>query len=157
MRLSYIFELKSNLEIPKSKSYMAGSGTVELRAPVFNGENYEFWRIRMTTILKSYGLWELVENGFEPPDPKIAKAVVDETEKETSEEVSFSEILMKDARALGMIQGAVSDQIFPRIVNEETSKGAWDVLKGEFRGDKQVRNVKLQGLRRDFEVYSYEG
>ena len=109
----------------------------------------------MTTILKSYGLWELVENGFEPPDPKIAKAVADETEKETeketSDEVSFREILMKDARALGMIQGAVSDQIFPRIVNEETSKRAWDILKGEFRGDKQVRNVKLQGLRRDFE------
>ncbi|KAM2091058.1 hypothetical protein ACFX1T_029593 [Malus domestica] len=130
---------------------MAGSGNVELRAPVFNGENYEFWRIRMTTILKSYGLWELVENGFEPPDPKSEKAVVDETKKETTDGVSFSEILMKDARALGMIQGAVSDQIFPRIVNEETSKGAWDVLKGEFRGDKQVRNVKLQGLRRDFE------
>ncbi|XP_070676311.1 uncharacterized protein [Malus domestica] len=130
---------------------MVGSGNVELRAPVFNGENYEFWRIRMTTIVKSYGLWELVENGFEPPDPKSRKAVVDETKKETTDEVSFSEILMNDARALGMIQGAVSDQIFPRIVNEETSKGAGDVLKGEFRGDKQVRNVKLQGLRRDFE------
>ncbi|CAN6570977.1 unnamed protein product [Malus baccata var. baccata] len=108
---------------------MAGSGNVELRAPVFNGENYEFWRIH----------------------PKSEKAVVDETKKETPDGVSFSEILMKDARALGMIQGAVSDQIFPRIVNEETSKGAWDALKGEFRGDKQVRNVKLQGLRRDFE------
>ncbi|VVA38860.1 PREDICTED: Retrovirus-related Pol poly from transposon, partial [Prunus dulcis] len=42
-------------------------------------------------------------------------------------------------------------QIFPRIVNEETSKGAWDILKQEFRGDKQVRSVKLQGLRREFE------
>ncbi|KAM1049070.1 hypothetical protein ACFX2C_028210 [Malus domestica] len=113
-------------------SNMAESGNVELRAPVFNGENYEFWRIRMTTILKSYGLWELVENGFEPPNPKSEKAAVDETKKETSDEVSLSEILMKDGRALRMIQGAVSDQIFPRIVNEETSKGAWDVLKGEF-------------------------
>ncbi|KAI5348115.1 hypothetical protein L3X38_001002 [Prunus dulcis] len=45
-------------------------------------------------------------------------------------------LLMKDARALGLIQSAVSDQLFPRIVNEETSKGAWDILKLEFRGDK---------------------
>ncbi|KAM2648404.1 hypothetical protein TB1_001536 [Malus domestica] len=112
---------------------MAGSGNVELRAPIFNGENYEFWKIRMPTILKSYGLWELVENGFEPPDPKSKKAVVDKTKKEMTYKVSFSEILMNDAHALGMIQGAVSDQIFPRIVNEETSKEAWDVLKGEFR------------------------
>ncbi|XP_034207088.1 uncharacterized protein LOC117620936 [Prunus dulcis] len=63
----------------------------------------------------------------------------------------MAQLLMKDARALGLIQSAVSDQLFPRIVNEETSKGAWDILKLEFRGDKQVRNVKLQGLRREFE------
>ncbi|XP_068328109.1 uncharacterized protein [Pyrus communis] len=116
---------------------MAGSGNVELRAPVFNGENYELWSIRMKTIMKSHGLWELVANGFESSDPKSKEDTVDETKKETSGETSFSEILMKDARALGMIQGAVSDQIFPRIVNEEISKRAWDALKGEFRGDKQ--------------------
>ncbi|KAI5347590.1 hypothetical protein L3X38_000477 [Prunus dulcis] len=67
------------------------------------------------------------------------------------EKSTMAEILMKDARALRLIQSAVSDQIFPRIVNEETSKGAWDILKQEFRGDKQVRSVKLQGLRREFE------
>ncbi|CAL2240562.1 unnamed protein product [Prunus armeniaca] len=49
----------------------------------------------------------------------------------------MAQILMKDARALGLIQSAVSDQLFPIIVNEETSKGAWDILKLEFRGDKQ--------------------
>ncbi|CAL9002440.1 unnamed protein product [Prunus brigantina] len=52
----------------------------------------------------------------------------------------MDQILMKDARALGLIQNAVSDRLFPRIVNEETSKGAWDILKLEFRGDKQLRN-----------------
>ncbi|CAL2231983.1 unnamed protein product [Prunus armeniaca] len=67
------------------------------------------------------------------------------------EKSTMAELLMKDARAFGLIQSAVSDQLFPRIVNEETSKGAWDILKLEFRGDKQVRNVKLQGLRREFE------
>ncbi|CAL2248195.1 unnamed protein product [Prunus armeniaca] len=57
---------------------------------------------------------------------------------------------MKDAKALGIIQGAVSDDIFPRILNEETSEDAWDILHQEFHGDKQVRSIKLQGLRRDF-------
>ncbi|BBN69024.1 multidrug resistance-associated protein 9, partial [Prunus dulcis] len=94
------------------------AGTAELRTPVFNGENYEFWSIKMKAILKSHGLWDLVENGLDNSDLKKEK-----------EEVT----------------------LFPRIVNEETSKGAWDILKLEFRGDKQVRNVKLQGLRREFE------
>ncbi|CAL2266063.1 unnamed protein product [Prunus armeniaca] len=127
-------------------SNMARSGAAELRTPVFNGENYEFWSIRMKTILKSHGLWELVENGFNSSDLKKEKEEATDTEKSM-----MAQILMKDARALGLIQSAVSDQLFPRIVNEETSKGAWDILKLEFRRDKQVRNVKLQGLRREFE------
>ncbi|KAI5314902.1 hypothetical protein L3X38_044078 [Prunus dulcis] len=61
-----------------------------------------------------------------------------------------AEVLMKDAKALGLIQGAVSEEIFPRISHEETSKGAWSILQQEFHGDKQVRSVKLQGLRREF-------
>nr|XP_017187781.2 uncharacterized protein LOC108173372 [Malus domestica] len=84
-------------------------------------------------------------------DPKKEKKKIEEIEVTEVEKPTLAEILMKDARALGLIQCAVSDQIFPRIVNEETSKGAWDILKQEFRGDKQVRSVKLQGLRREFE------
>ena len=100
----------------------------------------------MKTILKSHGLWDLVENGLDDSGMKKEKE-----EAAGSEKSMVAQILMKDARALGLIQSAVSDQLFPRIVNEETSKGAWDILKLEFRGDKQVRNVKLQGLRREFE------
>ncbi|KAI5344347.1 hypothetical protein L3X38_012224 [Prunus dulcis] len=129
-------------------SNMAGSSTTELRTPVFNRENYEFWSIRMKTILKSHGLWDLVEHGFNASDPKNEKEI---EETKVAEKSTMAELLMKDARALGLIQSVVSDQLFPRIVNEETSKGAWNILKLEFRGDKHVRNVKLQGLRREFE------
>ena len=87
----------------------------------------------MKTILKSHGLWDLVENGLDDSGMKKEKEEAAGTEKSM-----VAQILMKDARALGLIQSAVSDQLFPRIVNEETSKGAWDILKLEFRGDKQV-------------------
>ncbi|KAI5327841.1 hypothetical protein L3X38_027237 [Prunus dulcis] len=114
-----------------------GSSSSELRTPVFNGENYEFWSIRLKTILKSHGLWDLVENGFDASDPTKEKGKEEGSKAAEEEKSVTAETLMKDARALGLIQGAVSDQIFPRIVNEETSKGAWDILKQEFRGDKQ--------------------
>ncbi|XP_021803719.1 uncharacterized protein LOC110747976, partial [Prunus avium] len=134
---------------------MAGSGGGELRAPIFNGENYEFWSIRMKTIFKSHGLWEFVEKGVEISDSKGA-AGSDEKKKDKEDssdavKISFTEAFMKDAKALGLIQGAVSEEIFPRIAHEETSKGAWNLLMREFHGDKQVRGVKLQSLRRDFE------
>ena len=145
---------------------MAGSGSGDLRAPVFYGTEFEFWKVRMVTIFKSYGIWKLVDKGIAIPESK-KKGEKKKTKKEKDEEDSSSsdddegdddeldahmeDQLMKDAKALGIIQSAVSKEIFPRIVNQETSKGAWDILKQEFRGDKQVRSVKLQGLRREFE------
>ncbi|CAL2241060.1 unnamed protein product [Prunus armeniaca] len=60
-------------------------------------------------------------------------------------------ILMKDAKALGIIQNSVSDQIFPRIANADSAKMAWNLLYGEYHGGDHVRLVKLQNLRREFE------
>ncbi|KAI5355970.1 hypothetical protein L3X38_008865 [Prunus dulcis] len=103
---------------------MAGSGGGELRAPIFNDSK-----------------------GADESDAK-------QKEKEESSgagKMAIAEILMKDAKALGLIQGAVSEEIFPRISHEESSHRAWNILKQEFHGDKQVRSVKLQSLRREFE------
>ncbi|CAN6691377.1 unnamed protein product [Malus baccata var. baccata] len=98
----------------------------------------------MKAIFRSHELWDLVENGYETPAKKEEELT--ETEKKL-----MRENVVKDARALGIIQGAVSNQIFPRITTQESAKAAWDTLKQEFIGGKQVRSVKLQGLRRDFE------
>ncbi|XP_048444562.1 uncharacterized protein LOC103929663 [Pyrus x bretschneideri] len=61
------------------------------------------------------------------------------------------EVKIKNAKALSLIQGAITDELFPRIRNEKTAKGAWEILRREFRGDKKVRAVKLQAIRADFE------
>ena len=36
--------------------------------PIFKGECYEFWSIKMMTLFKSQDLWDLVENGYADPD-----------------------------------------------------------------------------------------
>ncbi|XP_008227746.1 PREDICTED: uncharacterized protein LOC103327230 [Prunus mume] len=82
---------------------MAGSGTTELHTPFFNGENYEFWSIRMKTILKSHELWDLIEHGFDASDPKKDKEI---EETKVAEKSTMAELLIKDARALGLIQNA---------------------------------------------------
>ncbi|KAM1352391.1 hypothetical protein ACFX2H_031994 [Malus domestica] len=124
---------------------MAGSSGADLRAPIFNGENFDFWQIKMKTIFRSHDLWDMVETGYNPPMQK-------EDEELTATELKqLKENMIKDAKALGIIQGSVSDEIFPRIAILETANEAWDALKQEFIGDKQVRSVKLQSLRRDFE------
>ncbi|XP_068305154.1 uncharacterized protein [Pyrus communis] len=92
----------------------------------------------MKTIFKSHNLWSFVEDGF-----TLSKEGNETDEKQV--------LISRDAKALGLIQGAMSDKIFPRITNQETVKNAWDVLKQEFKGDTQVMAVKLQGIHHDFE------
>ncbi|XP_050108897.1 uncharacterized protein LOC126587858 [Malus sylvestris] len=129
---------------------MSGSGSSEMRTPIFSGENYEFWRIKMVTIFKSHGLWNLVEKGVKTSDSKKKKKKPKGSSEDDVDE-EMAAVLMQDAKALGIIQNAVLDQIFPRIANAESAKMAWDLLYGEYHGGDQVRSMKLQNLRREFE------
>ncbi|KAI5335461.1 hypothetical protein L3X38_025594 [Prunus dulcis] len=100
----------------------------------------------MCTIFKSHKLWDMVENGYEQPVKKEEGEALTAAQK-----LVLEENIAKDAKALGLIQNAVSDDIFPRIALKESAKEAWEILQQEFREDKKVRSVKLQALRREFE------
>ncbi|KAI5325535.1 hypothetical protein L3X38_034609 [Prunus dulcis] len=107
------------------KFVIAGSGSSEARIPIFS------------------------EKGFLIPDSQTKKESEDGSEEEIDEKTAA--ILMKDAKALGIIQNAVSDQIFSRIANADSAKMAWNLLYSEYHGGEHVRSVKLQNLRREFE------
>ena len=81
--------------------------------PIFNGEKYDFWSIKVKTLLISQELWDLVEYGF-----------ADLLEPDAEEEQRLREIKRKDAKALFIIQQAVHESIFSRIAAATTSKKA---------------------------------
>jgi gag-polypeptide of LTR copia-type len=85
-------------------------------------------------LLKSQGLWELVEIGAPSIDP---------TPIETTK---------RDAKALFFIQQALHDTVFVKIAVAETAKETWTILKIAFQGSSKVVAIKLQGLRREFET-----
>lgn len=123
---------------------MAASGSnSETRVPIFNGENYDFWVIKMETMFISRELWSLVEEGYTKPAEGAELTVAQRSELKSN--------IKKDAKALNILQTSITDEIFPRISNERTSKAAWDVLSLEYRGSDKVRAVKVQSIRRDFE------
>ncbi|CAN6718022.1 unnamed protein product [Malus baccata var. baccata] len=102
------------------------SRSSELKAPIFDGENYDFWRIRMTTIFKSYDLWDMVQYRYELPEMEVDALEEDLTETQLK---TLKQNRMEDARALGIIQGAVSNTIFLRIANEESANGSWEYTR----------------------------
>lgn len=85
---------------------------------------------------KSQELWDLVERSTEDGQS--------ETDKKENEK--------KDAKALFFIQQAVDDSIFSRIAALTSAHEAWSILKTEYQGSAKVITVKLQSLRRDFEI-----
>ncbi|XP_074322761.1 uncharacterized protein LOC141659731 [Apium graveolens] len=108
--------------------------------PIFNGENYDYWSLKMKTLFQSQDLWDLVESGYDESTNLIndQKEALKETKK-------------KDANALFFIQQAISESLIPRTMRVATAKEAWEVLQEKFQGNSNVRSIKLQSLRRDFE------
>ena len=119
----------------------AGFSSSQPLIPIFNGEKYEWWSIKVKTLLRSQELWDLVEYGF-----------VDILEPTQEEEERLRENKRKDAKALFILQQAVHETVFSRIAAATTSKEAWSILQKEFQGGSKVIVVKLQALRRDFET-----
>jgi hypothetical protein len=110
----------------------------------------------MKTILIAYDLWDVVEAGVQSQQTlEVAQGSGDErseAEQILGEAPTTSrENKIKNAKVPSLIQGALTDELFPHIRNEKTAKGAWNVLRREFRGDKKIIAVKLQAIRADFE------
>lgn len=117
----------------------SGSGTSEFShpsLPVFKGDGYERWSVKMMTLFQSQDLWSVVEQG-------PLKEGTDEQKKES---------MKVNAKALFLIQQAVEESIFDRIVRFKTAKEAWDHIQSKFHGSSRIVTVKRHTLRQKFEV-----
>ncbi|XP_052478237.1 uncharacterized protein LOC128033854 [Gossypium raimondii] len=122
---------------------MASSGFSPAALPVFNGEGFHIWVVKMRTYLQAFDLWEVVNTDVEPA-PLRANSTVAQIRQHADERT-------KRHKAMSCIQNFVSDVIFTRIMACERPKQAWDKLKEEFQGTKRARQQQLLNLRRDFE------
>ncbi|RVW14603.1 Retrovirus-related Pol polyprotein from transposon RE1 [Vitis vinifera] len=112
--------------------------------PVFNGEHYHIWAVKMRFYLRSQGLWNVVMSEADPPplgaNPTVAQMKAYEEEK------------LKKDKAITCLHSGLANHIFTKIMNLETPKQVWDKLQGEFEGNERVKNVRLLTLKREFEL-----
>lgn len=76
--------------------------------PFFKGENYDRWCVKMKTLFRYQNLWKIVEQGISTTGSKVEKLGNKK----------------KDARALYLIQQAIDEHIFDRIIGLSTAKEA---------------------------------
>ena len=108
--------------------------------PIFNGDNYQMWAVRMETYLEALDLWEAIEDDYEVP-PLSANPTVAQKEKKT-----------RKSKAKACLFAAVSQMIFMCIMSLKTAKKIWDYLKAEYEEDEMIRGMKVLNLIRDFEL-----
>ncbi|KAL5569040.1 hypothetical protein UlMin_025615 [Ulmus minor] len=109
---------------------------------LFNGENYEFWSIKMRTYFCSQNLWKVVEERLTVPD--------DTSTLTTAQKKVLDESIQKDSQALFAIQQAMSEEIFPRIMSATTVKEAWDTLQEEFQ---EFKKYVLNQMTKDETIF----
>ncbi|KAI8535024.1 hypothetical protein RHMOL_Rhmol10G0142800 [Rhododendron molle] len=121
-------------------------GASNLRLPYFDGNDYPYWKARMTTHLSSLGIrvWRSVRYGHGPPkieDTTTKKMrLKEDTEWNTAENDSFE----ANSRALGAIYGALSKTEFSRISACDTAKEAWEICALPTKAPKLLRPLNFK-------------
>ncbi|KAL3745588.1 hypothetical protein ACJRO7_014670 [Eucalyptus globulus] len=119
------------------------SGFSTMASPVFTGENYQAWAVKMKAFLEGHDLWEAVEDDYEvaplPNNPTMNQIKL------------HKERTTRKAKAKSCLYAAVSPTIFTRIMKCDSAKVIWDFLKEEYEGDEKIRGMKVLNLLREFE------
>jgi hypothetical protein len=114
-------------------------GTSTNKAPLFNGTNFGFWKVRMRTYIMALGadVWDVVETGYVKP--------VVLASKDDKLEFSFN------AKAMNAILSGLAEAEFVKVMHLETAKAMWDKLISSYEGNEKVKDAKLQTYRLQFE------
>jgi hypothetical protein len=115
------------------------------KAPLFKGDDYSLWNIRMKNYLLSlvFDVWQYVENCYPapatPPTDTVGKNICNEK-----------------SRAVNAILGGLTNPIFVKVLHCNLAKEIWDKLEVKYEGDRKVKESILQTYIAHFENLNME-
>jgi len=119
---------------------MAGSEShiSSMNFPTLTEKNWDRWSTQMRVLFKFQDISDVVEGGCQVPAGST-------DEQKTS-------MRKRDNKALFIIHQCVDDVHFEKIQNAVTAKEAWDILVRSHAGGEKIKKVKLQTLRKQYEL-----
>jgi len=101
------------------------------KPPFFDGNNYDYWKVRMTAHLKAMSRknWRVVNDGYVILDPKMLTPLDEENE------------LLND-QAINVLFSALDVSEFNRVKNLDTANGIWKKIHGN-----SLRHINRQGSK----------
>ncbi|GAV72350.1 zf-CCHC domain-containing protein/DUF4219 domain-containing protein/UBN2 domain-containing protein [Cephalotus follicularis] len=128
-------------------------GSSITRLPFFDGNNYSFWKTRMTIFLQSldYQLWHIIVNGPRIPTRTIEGVVSPKPENEYND--NDFRMLQLNSKAKHVLFCAVCQNEFNRISSCDSAKEMWDLLEVTYEGTNQVKESKISMLLHEYELF----
>ena len=113
---------------------------------LLTGENYNYWKIRMTIFLKSLGypVWKMVDTKYTLPLIEIAM-----DDKKTKE----AEL---NSKAMNALYCALGTNEFNRVSQCTTAYEIWTTLSSTHEGTSKVKKVRLNLQRTNYEAFKLE-
>ena len=96
--------------------------SIPIHYPMLSETNYGIWAVKMKIILRSLGVWSVIEGADTDDD--------------------------KDQGAMVAISQAVPDDVMMAIAEKQTAKEAWDALREMRIGEDRVKKARVQVLKR---------
>ncbi|GAV69764.1 DUF4219 domain-containing protein/UBN2 domain-containing protein [Cephalotus follicularis] len=123
------------------------------RPPFFDGNNYSFWKTRMTIFLQSldHQLWHIIINGPRVPT-RTVEGVVSFKPKNEFNDNDFR-MLQLNSKAKHVLFCAVGPNEFNRISSCDSAKQMWDLLEITYEGTNQVNESKISMLIHEYELF----
>jgi hypothetical protein len=100
----------------------ARGASIPIHYPMLSETNYGIWAVKMKIILRSLGVWLVIEGADTDDD--------------------------KDQGAMVAISQAVPDDVMMAIAEKQTAKEAWDALREMRIGEDRVKKARVQVLKR---------
>ncbi|XP_047271524.1 cytochrome P450 734A4-like isoform X2 [Capsicum annuum] len=114
-----------------------------LAPPVFKGEGYHVWAVRVEAYMEANDLWETVEEDYEvPPLPENSTMAHMRNHKEKK---------TRKSKVRATLFAAVSSEIFVRIMTLKSVFEVWNFLKKKYEGDERIKGMRTLNLIREFE------
>ncbi|XP_019442233.1 PREDICTED: uncharacterized protein LOC109346948 [Lupinus angustifolius] len=125
---------------------MANDNGFSMMLPVLDTKNYDRRRIQMKAIFGFQEVYEIIQNGYQEIEDDANEA----------QRTIFREFKKKDCKTLFLIHQCVDGANFEKIAGAKTAKEAWDRLEKSYEGAVKIKKVKLQTIRRKYELLQME-
>ncbi|WCJ38004.1 hypothetical protein M5689_019089 [Euphorbia peplus] len=137
-----------------SSHFIVTEGSSTTRPPLFNGNNYSYWKKRMMYFIQAQNMsaWYVITDGDSIPtrmEQGLGNVVI--PQREYTDDILKK--LQTNASAINMLHCALTATEYNKVSSCETAQDIWNKLEVTYEGTGKVKQSKVNQLMREYELF----